>query len=149
MAYFSIQRIKIDNGYSQLFFFWSFSSHRPICLWNDQKDLSHFGQIVWKYKLMNTVTASFNTTVRQMTEMTNVTVKIDQNVSAKKKQILTNIYLIKCDNFIPRVTKSQFIEKSLKCWLINVCRWHEHLQAQKNNQHGQDNSIQVNLYILT
>ena len=29
----------------------------------------HFDQNVWKYRPMNTVTASFNTTVRQMTEM--------------------------------------------------------------------------------
>jgi len=34
-----------------------------------EKKLSHFGQNVSKYRLMNTVTASFNTTVRQMTEM--------------------------------------------------------------------------------
>ena len=33
------------------------------------KNLSHFGQNVWKYKITNTVTASFDTTVRQMTEM--------------------------------------------------------------------------------
>ena len=33
------------------------------------KKLSHFGQNVWKYKLMNTLTARFNTAVRQMTEM--------------------------------------------------------------------------------
>jgi len=31
--------------------------------------LSHFGQNVLKYTLMNTVTASFNTTVRQLTEI--------------------------------------------------------------------------------
>jgi len=35
----------------------------------NEKKLSHFGQNVSKYRLMNTVTASFNTTVRQMTEM--------------------------------------------------------------------------------
>jgi len=29
----------------------------------------HFDQNVWKYRLMNTCTASFDTTVRQMTEM--------------------------------------------------------------------------------
>ena len=37
--------------------------------WYYRKKLSHFGQNIWKYRLMNTVTASFNTTVRQMTEM--------------------------------------------------------------------------------
>jgi len=33
------------------------------------KNLSHFGQNVSKYKLKNTVTTSFNTSVKQMTEM--------------------------------------------------------------------------------
>jgi len=40
--------------------------------------------------LKNTVRASFNTTVRQMTEKfqwPNVSAKNDQNVSAKKKQL--------------------------------------------------------------
>jgi len=50
-------------------FFWSFVSHRLKCFWNDWKKLSHFSQNVWKYRLLNTVTASFNTNVRQMTEM--------------------------------------------------------------------------------
>jgi len=36
---------------------------------NDRKKLSYFGQSARKYKLMNTVMASFNTIVRQMTEM--------------------------------------------------------------------------------
>jgi len=35
----------------------------------DQKKLSHFSQKVKKYTLMNTVTASFDRTVRQMTKM--------------------------------------------------------------------------------
>jgi len=34
-----------------------------------RKKLSHFGQNVCKCRLMNTVTASFDRTVRQMTEM--------------------------------------------------------------------------------
>ena len=46
-----------------------FYSHRPKCLWNDQKKLSHLGQNIWKYKLMHNVTASFDATVRHMTEM--------------------------------------------------------------------------------
>jgi len=33
------------------------------------KNLSHFSQNVWKYRLMNTAMVSFNTTVRQMAEM--------------------------------------------------------------------------------
>ena len=36
---------------------------------NDWKKLSHLGQKIWKYRLRNTVTVGFNTTVRQMTEM--------------------------------------------------------------------------------
>jgi len=48
-----------------LFFF----SHRPKRFWNDWKKLSHFGQILWKYRLENNVMASFETTVRQITEM--------------------------------------------------------------------------------
>jgi len=47
----------------------SFFGHRPKWFWNDRKKSSHFGQNVWKYGLKCTVTASFNTTVRQMTEM--------------------------------------------------------------------------------
>jgi len=43
--------------------------HRPNRFWNDRKKLSHFGQDAWKYRLKNTFRASFNTTVRQMTEM--------------------------------------------------------------------------------
>jgi len=35
----------------------------------NEKNFSHFGQSVKKYRLMNTVTISFNTIVRQMTEM--------------------------------------------------------------------------------
>jgi len=50
-------------------FFLSFLSHRPKGFWNDWKILSHFGQNVWKYRLKNTVMVSFDTTVRQMTEM--------------------------------------------------------------------------------
>jgi len=46
-----------------------FFDHRPKRFWNDRKELSHFGQNVWRYRLMNTVMVSFNTTVRQMTEM--------------------------------------------------------------------------------
>jgi len=34
-----------------------------------EKKLSHFDQNAWKYRPMSTVTASFDTTVRQMTEM--------------------------------------------------------------------------------
>ena len=39
------------------------------CFWNDWKKLSHFSQKVWKYRPMITVTVSYDTTVRQMTEM--------------------------------------------------------------------------------
>ena len=46
-----------------------FSGHRPKCSGKDRKKLSHFGQNVWKYRLKNIVTASFHTTLRQMTEM--------------------------------------------------------------------------------
>ena len=48
---------------------WCFFSHRPKRFWNDQKILGHFDQNDWKYRLINTVTANFNTTVKQMTEM--------------------------------------------------------------------------------
>ena len=56
--------------------FWSlvhccfFIGHRPKCFWNDQKKLPvrHFSQNDWKYRLMNTYTVSFNTTVGQMTK---------------------------------------------------------------------------------
>ena len=48
-------------------FFWSFSSHRPKFFWNDQKTLSQFGHNVWNGRLVNTVMASFNTVMGQMT----------------------------------------------------------------------------------
>jgi len=56
---------------SQTFTVWSwlFCGHRPKCFWNDQKKFSHFSQNVWKYQLMHTVKASFDTTVGQMTEI--------------------------------------------------------------------------------
>jgi len=38
-----------------------------FCTW--LKILSQFGHNVWKYRLMNYVTESFNTTMEQMTEM--------------------------------------------------------------------------------
>ena len=65
-----------------------FSGHRPKRFWNDRKKLNHFGH-VWKYGLKNTVMVSFNTTVRQMTEMfqrPKCLSKNDRNVSAKKNQ---------------------------------------------------------------
>ena len=45
--------------------------HRLKCFWNDQKKSSHFGQNVWKNRLINTGLASCETktTARQMTEM--------------------------------------------------------------------------------
>jgi len=67
--------------------FRSFFGHRPKCIWSDRKKLSHFGHNVWKYSLMNIVTASFITTMRQMTKMfqwLKCLSKNDRNVSAKK-----------------------------------------------------------------
>ena len=43
--------------------------HRLKRFWIGRKKLSGFVQNIWKYRLMNTATAGFNTTVRQMTEM--------------------------------------------------------------------------------
>ena len=43
--------------------------HRAKRFWNDRKKSSHFGQNVCKYRLKNTFMVSFNTTVRQRTEM--------------------------------------------------------------------------------
>jgi len=65
-----------------------FFGRRQNCFLNDRTKLGHFGQKVWNYKLTNTVTARFYTTVRQMTDMSQQ--KNDRNVSAKKKQS-TNI----------------------------------------------------------
>lgn len=47
---------------------WLFFGHWPKCLWNDRIKLSPFGQNVWKCRLKNTVTTSFDTTLRQMTK---------------------------------------------------------------------------------
>jgi len=49
-------------------FFQSFSCHRPKWLWNDRKNLSHFGQNVWKSWLKNTVMGGL-IQLRQMTKM--------------------------------------------------------------------------------
>jgi len=49
---------------------------------NDRKKLSWFGHDVWKYRLVNTVTGSFNNIVRQMIKM-----------SQWKKQIISNFLL--------------------------------------------------------
>jgi len=46
-----------------------FFGNRSNCFWNNWKKFSNFNQNVQKYRLMNTVTASFTTTVRQMTDM--------------------------------------------------------------------------------
>jgi len=50
-------------------FFRSFSGHRPKFFWNDRKNLSQFGDNVWKGWLVNTVVVSFNTIVKQMTKI--------------------------------------------------------------------------------
>jgi len=56
----------------------NFSGHKHICwfflvidrnVFEMTEKLSHFGQNFWKYRPRNTVAASFNTTVRQMTKM--------------------------------------------------------------------------------
>jgi len=46
-----------------------FFCHWPKCFWNDWKKLCHSGQNIWKYRLMNIVTARFDTIVRKITEM--------------------------------------------------------------------------------
>jgi len=53
------------NTSSQTVFF----TQRPNFLKNDRKKLSQFGHNVRKGRLVNTVTASFNTIMGQMTEM--------------------------------------------------------------------------------
>jgi len=76
VQYFSFQHVSgFDTSYAcldsihALNVIYFFSSHRPKRFWSDRKKLSHFGQKVWKFRLKNTVMVSFNTTVRQMTEM--------------------------------------------------------------------------------
>ena len=51
------------------FFFSLFFGHRLTSFLNDRKILSQFGHNVWKYRLVNAITASFNTIIGQMTEM--------------------------------------------------------------------------------
>jgi len=62
-----------------MFFFLSYTE--TFLKWPNK--LGHFGQNVWKYRLINTVMVSFDTTARQMTEISQE--KTDRNVSAKKK----------------------------------------------------------------
>jgi len=64
----------------KLFFF----GHTPKSLWNDRKTLRRFGQNVLKYRLKSTVTASFDTHVAQMTEMS----QQKKHVSSKSLQQL-------------------------------------------------------------
>jgi len=91
---FFFVHIFVFRPYHNLFF-WSFSGHRPKLCWNDWQKLSHFGQNVWKYRLISTVAAGFDTTVRQMTEKSQgpkcLWAKNDRNVSAKKTQIAMHI----------------------------------------------------------
>ena len=71
-------------------FFWSFYAYRPKWFRNRRKNWGDFGQNVWKCRLKNTVNASFNTTVREMTEMfqwPKFLNKTDRNVSAKRKNM--------------------------------------------------------------
>ena len=56
--------------------FRSVDGDRPKRFWNDRKKVGHFGQDVWKYRLMNIVFGEFG-----YNNETN-----DRNVSAKKKQ---------------------------------------------------------------
>jgi len=46
-----------------------FFGHRPIFFEMTEKNLSHLGHDVRKYRLVNPVTACFNTIMGQMTEM--------------------------------------------------------------------------------
>ena len=105
----------------------SFFGHRPKCFWNDRKILSHFGQNICKYRLTNTVLVSFNTTVRQMTEMSQQ--KNDRNVPANKKTASTCRLDWKATSrllFIPLLPCLQFKEQTLNCdvatSLTRVCR---------------------------
>jgi len=55
----------------------------------NEKNFSHFGQSVKKYRLMNTVTISFNTIVRQMTEMSQQKLS---KMSQRKKTVVLVFY---------------------------------------------------------
>ena len=76
----------------------------PKRFWNDREKLRYFVQNIWKYRIKNNVMASFNTTVRQMTEMfqwPKYFSKNEWNVSVKKKQdlpinLLCTFYLKAC-----------------------------------------------------
>jgi len=69
---------------AQVCFFQSFFGHTLKCFWNYRKKLSHFHQNIWKYRLKNTVTMSFNTKVRQVTKMTQE--KKQARISTQKSQ---------------------------------------------------------------
>jgi len=68
-----------------------FFGHRPQWFWNDRKKLSHFGQNVWKYRLMNTVTVSFlyncDRNDRKCFSDQKVSAKNYRNISEKKISI--------------------------------------------------------------
>ena len=63
------QNLHSQNGRIETGLFAVVFAHRTKCFWNNLKNLSHFSQNVWNYRLMNTAVVSFNTTVRQMTKI--------------------------------------------------------------------------------
>jgi len=59
------------------------------------KKLSNFGQNVWKYRLTNTVTSNLDTTLRQMTEMSQWPKGLSKNMtemSQRKKQVTSGLW---------------------------------------------------------
>ena len=81
------------------------------------KKLSHFGRNVWKCRLRNTVTVSFNTTVRQMTEIFQwpkcLSKKWSKCLSAKKTDFKQVIFVVKRVN-----TASKPNAPSAACFLV-------------------------------
>jgi len=58
-----------SNWSPQAWICFFYSVYRPNFFWKDRKKLSQFGQNVRKGRLVNTVSANFNTIIRQVAEM--------------------------------------------------------------------------------
>jgi len=101
---------------------WLFFGHRPKRFWIVRKKLSHFGQNVEKYRPMNTVTATFNTTVRQMTELFHwpkcLSKKMTEMSQRKKKQV-------------QGYSKQGKTSKNYTCFTLRRFEFLIHLQSKK------------------
>ena len=102
----------------------SFFGHGPKWFWNDRKKFSHFRQNVWKYRLINTVTVSFNKTVRQMTEM----------FQRKTKTVCGTLSRLLCKATWSRPCFCKWPSSKCPSWTLTVDRWRDLVQSAVPNR---------------